>query len=326
MKASNSIPIHQKAITRIEWILLGVAALGNTLDWIGNAVSIITFKVSLLATIIIGILWAMVVLYANFKGIDWVFHDGEKRKIKGLNGKFHLPVLGIILLLWIPRLLEKPKEIKIHPIIFTLGESDMQNNMTEEIVYSIPFNLDSIKYVTTYLPIFVSNIETEKTIEDITLAIHYPPESNIGMSMKMIKNTLGEIESDEFRRRTELFNNIHSTYFHVKDIKSQSSIYLAEPIQLPIEIIKSNSLVGKLTISITGKNMSPLNYNVVIFSKWEKDNSGFNKAINEYYINDEKPDFTLALSDFMPATDSIRNKSFIASDPLKIKFKTLKVK
>lgn len=102
-------PRYQLLLTRLSWILLGFLALGTFFDAISNAISIITLKTSIVGTSIILVAWIMVQLFLKHHPITWITDDGSKINIKRLRAGINLPILGMVILLWLPLLVSHPE-------------------------------------------------------------------------------------------------------------------------------------------------------------------------------------------------------------------------
>ena len=94
-------PRHQVLITRLSWILWGFLAFGTFLDAVANAISLITFPVALVGTVIIVVSLFLVQIYLSKNPLSWVA-DGAAVKISKLNLGLVLPFVGMLVLLWIP--------------------------------------------------------------------------------------------------------------------------------------------------------------------------------------------------------------------------------
>lgn len=110
------VPIYQRIIKGSLFVLLGVLALGNLLDAIGNAVSIITPIVTYVSTIILLLVWVVIELLTKFKRVPWLLKD-QRINVTGIGVKIRLSLLGIVLLLWVPRVVDlyRPQQVAETP-------------------------------------------------------------------------------------------------------------------------------------------------------------------------------------------------------------------
>lgn len=99
------IPTHQKIIRWIGYIIIGIFAIGGVLDSISNSISLITSSVTYWGTVIIFIIFISIFFYLRKKPISWVINQ-QNIKISKLGIKPTLMVLGCVLLLWVPRVVD----------------------------------------------------------------------------------------------------------------------------------------------------------------------------------------------------------------------------
>lgn len=101
-------PLHQKLVKWIFFILVGVASAGTLLDAISNAVSLVSPSFTYIGSAILATLWLLTELAAILFGIPWVTGGSRKVRFKSLGPKLRLGLLGVLILLWIPRLGDIP--------------------------------------------------------------------------------------------------------------------------------------------------------------------------------------------------------------------------
>mgnify|MGYP001793163571 CR=1 FL=1 len=99
-------PKHQVVITYLTWILGGFLAFGTFLDAVANATSLVTFPIALAGTVFILFLLFLVQIYLSKNPLTWVTKDSQVRISKLKLGSL-LPLVGILILLWIPPLLDQ---------------------------------------------------------------------------------------------------------------------------------------------------------------------------------------------------------------------------
>jgi len=99
-------PKHQVVITYLTWILGGFLAFGTFLDAVANATSLVTFPIALAGTVLILFLLFLVQIYISKNPLTWVTKDSQVRISKLKLGSL-LPLVGILILLWIPPLLDQ---------------------------------------------------------------------------------------------------------------------------------------------------------------------------------------------------------------------------
>lgn len=100
-----------------EWILAGLLALGAFIGAINDALSFVTWPVTIWGTLILVGGWFAIQAYLQRHPQAWSYGDNQVR-ITRLNIGHALPLLGMILLLWVPRLPVFAPESE-HPIVIT---------------------------------------------------------------------------------------------------------------------------------------------------------------------------------------------------------------
>lgn len=101
-------PWYQTFIDRtykiLAGVLAGVLALGVLLDALSNAIVLITPPVTYFCTALIALAWIVVEILLWQRQVSWLAKDGPSVNIKRIGNSTRLYLLGVILLLWIPRL------------------------------------------------------------------------------------------------------------------------------------------------------------------------------------------------------------------------------
>jgi hypothetical protein len=115
-------PIHQRIAKWIFFILVGIASAGTLLDAVSNAVSLVSPSFTYISSAILLTLWVLTELAAILFGIPWVASDNQRVRLRSLGPKLRLGLLGILILLWIPRLGDIPSQRNdIPPVSITLS-------------------------------------------------------------------------------------------------------------------------------------------------------------------------------------------------------------
>lgn len=100
---------EQRYLQYIAWFLAGLLALGTLVGAINDSLDLITPTVTYVGTILIVVGWFGLQLYLRHHGVEWRFEGAETpNRMRRLNIGYVLPILGMIALLWIPRLLTLP--------------------------------------------------------------------------------------------------------------------------------------------------------------------------------------------------------------------------
>lgn len=113
-------PIHQQIITYSARVVAGLLALGAFLDAIGSALDLVTPVVAFTGTLLIGIVWYGAQNLLKRHPLSWVTKDHSKVYITGLNKEMKWALAGMVVLLWIPCLVNlfnalKPKSLAFPP-------------------------------------------------------------------------------------------------------------------------------------------------------------------------------------------------------------------
>jgi hypothetical protein len=98
-------PRHQEIYRWVGYIFTGLIALGSVLSAINNSRSLISWPVTLIGSAAILLFWIYLNIHLKRKPFEWKAGNGRLIKISKLKLKNHLFIVGIILLLWIPRLI-----------------------------------------------------------------------------------------------------------------------------------------------------------------------------------------------------------------------------
>jgi len=92
----------QKTYKYIIFLLGGILFFGALLDAISNSISLITFPIAVLGTIIISVTWIILEITASKKGLKWSLPGGKKTVVRKINNQVKFFFIGIIITLWIP--------------------------------------------------------------------------------------------------------------------------------------------------------------------------------------------------------------------------------
>lgn len=99
--------LHQSAIKWIGFVLFGIAFLGSFLDSISNAITLIIAPLTYIGTAVLLSAWILTELGLMLFGVPWK-RGNRTVRVKSLNTKIRLSLIGILILLWIPRLGDIP--------------------------------------------------------------------------------------------------------------------------------------------------------------------------------------------------------------------------
>lgn len=97
-------PRHQKLITYIGLIAGGFIVAGSLLDTINNSIDLITPPITYVGTILAGLITLSLQFYLKRNPISWKTKDGQLVHVKSLGWGPKSVLAGILLALWMPRL------------------------------------------------------------------------------------------------------------------------------------------------------------------------------------------------------------------------------
>ncbi len=99
-------PLYQRIFRWILYCLAGFLALGAFLDAISNAISVISPPITYFGSVAIVLLWIIAEQLLRKYPLRWIISERQGIRIKSFGVKPRLALLGIIALLWIPRLVD----------------------------------------------------------------------------------------------------------------------------------------------------------------------------------------------------------------------------
>jgi hypothetical protein len=96
-------PFYQRAWLWLTFLLLGMLAAGAFFDTLANTWLLVTPRITyIFSTAIIGI-WAFLETLLKKRGVLWLTKDGQQIRIRRLGNKVRGALIGVIVLLWLPR-------------------------------------------------------------------------------------------------------------------------------------------------------------------------------------------------------------------------------
>lgn len=95
-------PVHQNVITWIIYLGSGIVLFGGLLDAISNSISLVTPTVTYCGTALVVIAWLVIEISLKKRPLKWVLSGNNTITIKKLGAKTRLPIIGIVVLLWLP--------------------------------------------------------------------------------------------------------------------------------------------------------------------------------------------------------------------------------
>ena len=101
-------PWYQRSLPWVDFILVGLLALGAILDALSNAAVWITPSVTYICTAVVFVAVLVVQWLLKTKGLPWKTDDDQISRIRSLGKKQLFAFVGILVLLWFPRACTQP--------------------------------------------------------------------------------------------------------------------------------------------------------------------------------------------------------------------------
>lgn len=114
-------PLHQTLFWVIAWTVAGISACAAAFGNFVVARSVITPGLTYLGTALLVVTWLGIEILARIQGIRWRMPQGRVSLITSLGLMPRAMLCGVVLMLWIPRVLGDPIG-RIRPTIVTLEE------------------------------------------------------------------------------------------------------------------------------------------------------------------------------------------------------------
>ena len=96
-------PSYQRAWPWAVSIILGMLAAGALLDSIANTFLLITSRITYISSIMIIGMWMLLMVLLKKHGLVWSTKDDQQVRIRRLRVKVKGAVIGVMVLLWLPR-------------------------------------------------------------------------------------------------------------------------------------------------------------------------------------------------------------------------------
>lgn len=188
---SNKIekPIHQKLLLAIALVLVGFLALGQVLDAVGNARSLIDKKVAFLGTVLMLVVGGVIELWTRKRGVTWLTKNKSLVRIKRVTWQSRFPLLGVIILLWIPTFIK----LWHHPMVPNVETATTNNT---------PINTAPMKSVSVVVAEFQGpNPEQYGVTQILTDGLERLPSKGIDLKIEHLRELIDSKESAERRGR-----------------------------------------------------------------------------------------------------------------------------
>ncbi len=103
-------PPYQRGLRWLLFTLAGILCFGALLDAIVNALSLVTEGVTYIGTAIIVLSWIVSAPMLRTFVAEWRTKDGQKVRIIRLGDMIKGGLAGVLILLWVPQIIDKPKD------------------------------------------------------------------------------------------------------------------------------------------------------------------------------------------------------------------------
>ncbi len=122
-------PLYQKLIMWIGYLLFGFLAAGSLLDSISNSIALISPRVTHIASAVIIVSWVFVEFTIAMFRVPWIGIHSTRFRLLHLGPQTRLAIIGILALLWVPRLGDLPYAGEVPSVVIKVV-----NNSDSEIV------------------------------------------------------------------------------------------------------------------------------------------------------------------------------------------------
>jgi tetratricopeptide (TPR) repeat protein len=142
-------PPFQRVVTWVLWFLSGVFFLDLILNALLNANALVTPGVTYWGTAVIALCCAAFLIIVKFGSISWVSAGGQTARLLGPGWQLILGSLGVLALLWVPRILPiSPSQVRqeIAPkAVISAGSPKAQEPFAEGLNYLKSYDLPKAK-------------------------------------------------------------------------------------------------------------------------------------------------------------------------------------
>jgi hypothetical protein len=99
------MPLHQRLFIFPVWGLSGLMVVGTFLDAIGNAISLLSVRISVIGSALLTLGYGGLEFALRRHVARWTFRAGQTGRVKGLGIRPRTAVCGGLVLLWVPHVL-----------------------------------------------------------------------------------------------------------------------------------------------------------------------------------------------------------------------------
>ena len=98
-------PVHQLALTIVAYVSAAVLAVGSLLHAFVNAREVFSPAITFVGSLLLLLIWITAATWVRLRPMRWVIAGGQPIRIHRLGFKVHCIFVGVLLLLWIPRII-----------------------------------------------------------------------------------------------------------------------------------------------------------------------------------------------------------------------------
>lgn len=97
-------PVHQLVVTIAAYVSAAVLAVGSLLDAFVNAREVFSPAITFVGSLLLLLIWLTAATCVRLRPVRWVIAGGQSIRIHRLGFKVHCIFVGVLVLLWIPRI------------------------------------------------------------------------------------------------------------------------------------------------------------------------------------------------------------------------------
>jgi hypothetical protein len=143
-----SKPWYQNLIASyFPWVFIGFLFIGSFIDAVNNTLGFITPTITWIGTVFVLLISFLGSRLIKLKPVPWITDDGQRVYVKSLGRKPILVMIGILVALWIPRMLSpqnKWLELTLKEKSLFIEALKSEPNPSEQIILSCASSTEEI--------------------------------------------------------------------------------------------------------------------------------------------------------------------------------------
>jgi hypothetical protein len=100
------VPLYQWVLHTLGAVLSGLIGLGALLGSINDARALVSWKVTIVGSVALMVLWIAAEALICWRGLRWTDKHGQPLKLRRVRAITRAQLLGFVILLWIPRFID----------------------------------------------------------------------------------------------------------------------------------------------------------------------------------------------------------------------------